>query len=223
MASLRSSPPVTQADAGFLGVGAEVSLRGFDKVVGLVLRSAPGSSWVVYWYDVQKTSCSKFNQLVVESSPSQGCLAEVSVLSKILGSRSVDFANYTSLRSYLGKVKTSLTGLAPTGASKMPAVPSSRRKPSKTVGKKTPVVSPPSVRRAKTTSPQASSPSRFKSRGTIQTSGIRQPPQQLPSLPQKASGLLQHPHMKKRNVASLLDDVLDADEEDGLAGSGKGE
>ena len=102
-----SSPPGTQV-RGYLGVGAEVSVKcrrdsPLSSLFGLVMQSSPGSCWVVYWYDLDKTSCSSYNQLVVVSNASQETILQVGKLSKVL-EKPVAFSTDKELKDYVTEV-----------------------------------------------------------------------------------------------------------------------
>ena len=134
MSPSSSSGRHTREKSGFLGVGAKVSSRRVKSLLGLVLESAPDSSWLVYWYDLDKTSRCKFNQLVVENSPSQDCLGQVGIMCKVL-QNCVDFATDNELQKYVKEVESTLEDLKE--PRKLPASPSvTRKKPSA-------IVSPP--------------------------------------------------------------------------------
>ena len=39
--------------------------QGRESLEGVVVRSAPNSSWIVYFFGIEKTACIKYNKLVV--------------------------------------------------------------------------------------------------------------------------------------------------------------
>ena len=136
--SATSSPLGTQRFKRLLGIGTEVCLKQSGSVLGLVLKSVPGSLWVVYWYDLGKTSVTKYNQLLIVSDPTQDSLVQAGLLLKALGDKPVDFPSDVELRQYFNKIESNIGKL---GGKKMPARPSSKKKPPV-------VVSPPDVRRS---------------------------------------------------------------------------
>ena len=92
---------------GFLGVGAEVRMKekhvsfvGDTPLLGLVMKSAPNQSWIVYWFDLDKTSCSRSKGLIVVSNPSQDAIVRVGMMSSVL-EREVDFSTDILLKQYL--------------------------------------------------------------------------------------------------------------------------
>ena len=54
----------TQPNGGCLGIGAVVTPKGADGIVGLVLKSAADRSWVVHWYELQMLRKERKNQNV---------------------------------------------------------------------------------------------------------------------------------------------------------------
>ena len=138
--SAASSPLGTQRYKSILGVGTEVSLKHQSgSTLGLVLKSAPGSLWVVHWYDLGKTSTTKYNQLLVVTGPTRDSLIQVGLLLKALGDKPIDFPSDTELRQYFKSVESNIGEL---GSRKMPACPSSPKKKSPVV------VSPPVAHRS---------------------------------------------------------------------------
>ena len=102
----------TQPNRGCLGIGAVVTPKGADGIVGLILKSAADRSWVVHWYELQKTSCSKFNQLVVKRNPSRESLVEVgTLLSRKILQKPMDFSTDVQLKEYVQKVRPNLKRL----------------------------------------------------------------------------------------------------------------
>ena len=166
--SAASSPLGTQRYKSILGVGTEVSLKHQSgSTLGLVLKSAPGSLWVVHWYDLGKTSTTKYNQLLVVTGPTRDSLIQVGLLLKALGDKPIDFPSDTELRQYFKSVESNIGEL---GSRKMPACPSSK--------KKSPVVvSPPVVHRSTMSSRKP--PSRS------QSVPVRPNVQSPPSVPKK--------------------------------------
>ena len=96
---------------GFLGIGAEVRMRekhvsslGDTPMLGLVMKSAPNQSWIVYWFDLDKTSCSRSKGLIVVSNPSQDALVREGMMSSVL-EREVDFSTDIQFKEYWEKMK----------------------------------------------------------------------------------------------------------------------
>ena len=86
------------------------------------MKSAPAKSWIVYWYDIEKTSVVKYNQLCVVTNPSPQALRYVSELSG-LSDKQVDFGTEKDLRRYIDVRQNNLDYKASGG--KIPAKPAS--------------------------------------------------------------------------------------------------
>ena len=71
-----------------------------EKLEGVVVRSAPASSWIVYFYGIKKTACIKYNKLVVSQDTSLHALAQVR-LSDHVDNNDVDFVDYLKLQRYI--------------------------------------------------------------------------------------------------------------------------
>ena len=89
-----------------------------EEIQGVVVKSAPDKSWIVYWYSIQKTSKSKFNQLRAVANPSSSSQEYATELA-FLGDAPVDFATDKLLRDYIDQKQNDLDYKASGG--KMPA------------------------------------------------------------------------------------------------------
>lgn len=150
-----------------LGVGAEVLSKSGEKkplsvaqvrakragkkvrqsrsdLRGVIVKSAPARSWIVYWYSIEKTSVVKYNQLRSVANPSPQAQKYVSELSG-LSDEQVDFSTEKDLRHYIDVRQNDLAYEDSGG--KIPA------KPDSTVV--TPLKTPATAKRA-AESPQAS-------------------------------------------------------------------
>ena len=89
-----------------------------ESMTGVVVSSAPEKSWVVFWFEIEKTSRST-GRLTVLSNPSKTSLEQVKSLS--LQDKPIDFSSDSKLRDYMDR-RQNLSDLAASGG-KIPAKP----------------------------------------------------------------------------------------------------
>ena len=77
-------------------------------MLGLVLKSVPGSLWVVHWYDLGKTSATKYNQLLIVSNPTQDSLVQAGLFLKALDDKPVDFPSDVELHQYFKTIESNI-------------------------------------------------------------------------------------------------------------------
>ena len=135
----RTSSSSNSCDHGKLGIGAQVTApHGVKKplsvsqlrskrlgkkvrqsrelLLGVVVASAPQQSWVVFWFEIEKTSRST-GQLTVLSNPTKTTVDQVKAMQ--LEDKAVDFESDIKLREYIDQ-KQALSDYEASGG-KMPA------------------------------------------------------------------------------------------------------
>lgn len=101
-----------------------------DILQGVVVRSAPESSWIVYFYDIGKTARVKYNKLTVCEDTDENALSKVKFSQMISSKTTVDFEDYQKLQNYVDKLNT--THLNRHTKSKTVVTPSHQAKKQKT-------------------------------------------------------------------------------------------